>query len=200
MIKHYKKILILLGILFLLRIIFPKVINAQVVVPSVVTNDATVTPTSITMNGEIINCGGAPYCDGIGFMWDTVSHPSCSGYDNTWTWVDEPPYWGIGPFSYMWINPGVTYYYRAEARNSAGWGCGSEKSTAANVIDIGLRVYDGTQPVAIAAEPTGTLTSPLRIAKNGVIYGVALVNPGDPNDSGVRIQTSSGIKALRRYP
>lgn len=66
--------------------------------------------------------------------------------------------------------------------------------------DIGLRVFDGTETIAIAAEPTGTLTSPLRIAKNGTIYGIVLVDPGDLNDSGVRIQTSSGIKALRKYP
>ncbi len=65
--------------------------------------------------------------------------------------------------------------------------------------DIGLRVYNGTQVVAIAAEPAGTLTSPLRIAKNGAIYGIVLVDPGDPNDSGLRIQTNSGIKALRKY-
>ncbi len=65
--------------------------------------------------------------------------------------------------------------------------------------DIGLRVYNGAQIVAIAAEPAGTLTSRLRIAKNGVIYGIVLVDPGDPNDSGLRIQTSSGIKGLRKY-
>ena len=65
--------------------------------------------------------------------------------------------------------------------------------------DIGLRVYNGTQIVAIAAEPAGTLTSALRIAKNGAIYGIVLVDPGDANDSGLRIQTSSGIKGLRKY-
>jgi len=66
--------------------------------------------------------------------------------------------------------------------------------------DIGLRVFDGTQTVSIAVEPLGTLTSPLRIAKDGVIYGIALVDVGDPNESGIRIRTSSGIKALRKYP
>jgi len=65
--------------------------------------------------------------------------------------------------------------------------------------DIGLRVYNGTEIVYIAAEPAGTLTSFLRIAKNGVIHGIVLVDPGDANDSGLRIQTSSGIKALRKY-
>lgn len=63
--------------------------------------------------------------------------------------------------------------------------------------DIGLRVQTPTGIVSIAAE-IGAPTSPLRIAKSGVIYGIALVDPGDPNDSGVRIQTSSGIKALRK--
>ncbi len=43
------------------------------------------------------------------------------------------------------------------------------------------------------------MKSPLRIAKDGKNYGIALVNPGDPMDSGFRIQTSSGIKALRLY-
>jgi len=67
-------------------------------------------------------------------------------------------------------------------------------------IDIGLRVYNGTEIVKIAGEPLGTLTSPLRIEKNGNIYGIVLVDLGDPNESGVRIQTSSGIKGLRKYP
>ena len=64
--------------------------------------------------------------------------------------------------------------------------------------DIGLRVYNGNETIGISAAPLGTLTSPLRIAKDGNIYGIVLVEPGDINDSGVRIQTSSGIKALRR--
>lgn len=64
--------------------------------------------------------------------------------------------------------------------------------------DIGLRVFDGTDIVAIAAE-NGTATSPLRIAKGGVVYGIVLVNPGDANDSGIRIRLASGeTKALRK--
>ncbi len=64
--------------------------------------------------------------------------------------------------------------------------------------DIGLRYYDGHNIVKIAAEPKGTLNSPLRIAKNGDIYGIMLVDPDDPCASGIRIKTSSGIKALRK--
>lgn len=63
--------------------------------------------------------------------------------------------------------------------------------------DIGLRVFDGTKIVSITVEDTGTLTSPLRIAKNGTIYGIILVDPSDPCASKIRIQTSLGTKALR---
>ncbi|MBN2138344.1 MAG: hypothetical protein JW720_11100 [Sedimentisphaerales bacterium] len=65
-------------------------------------------------------------------------------------------------------------------------------------IDIGLRIYDGTEIISIACEPEGTLTSPLRIAKDGVIYGVVLVPPSDPTASKVMIETSSGVKAIMK--
>ncbi len=64
-------------------------------------------------------------------------------------------------------------------------------------IDIGLRVYDGNATRTICAEP-GAPTSPLRIAKNGTTYGIVLVDPGNANASRVRIETSSGTKALKR--
>lgn len=67
-------------------------------------------------------------------------------------------------------------------------------------IDIGVRVYDGTQVVAIACEPDTSVTSSLRISRNGRTYGVVLVDPTDSNASKVRVQTKSGIKALRKYP
>lgn len=66
-------------------------------------------------------------------------------------------------------------------------------------VDIGLRAYDGAGIVKIACEPTGILTSPLRISKNGTTYAITLVDPTDPNASKIRIKTSSGIKALRKY-
>jgi hypothetical protein len=66
-------------------------------------------------------------------------------------------------------------------------------------VDIGLRVYDGTEIISIACEPQGTLTSPLRIARNGVIYGIVLVPTDDPSATGIKINTSSGIKAIRKY-
>ncbi len=67
-------------------------------------------------------------------------------------------------------------------------------------IDCGLRISNGSNVLAFACEPSGALTSQLRIYKNGTTYGVVLVDPSDPNASGVRIPTSSGVKALRKYP
>ena len=63
-------------------------------------------------------------------------------------------------------------------------------------LDIGLRIYDGSKIVSIAVE--STLSSPLRIAKNGKIYSVALVDVNDSKASNIRVKTSSGIKALRK--
>lgn len=64
-------------------------------------------------------------------------------------------------------------------------------------IDIGLRVFDGNQNWAIAAE-WSTDVSPLRIAKNTTVYRIALVDPIDPQATRVRIKTDSGVKALRK--
>ncbi len=65
-------------------------------------------------------------------------------------------------------------------------------------VDCGIRVYDGTSNVIPACEPTGTVTSPLRVFNGSDTYGVVLVDPSDSAASNVRIQTSSGVKALRK--
>ena len=65
--------------------------------------------------------------------------------------------------------------------------------------DIGLRIYDGTSNITIAAE-VGTLTSALRIAKGGTNYGVILVDTNSANASRIRIRTSAGIKSLEKLP
>ena len=67
-------------------------------------------------------------------------------------------------------------------------------------VDSGLRIYNGKKTVFIAGQKPGSVTSPLRIKEGSGIYGLVLVNPGDPTDSGVRIKTSSGIKALGDCP
>jgi len=72
-------------------------------------------------------------------------------------------------------------------------------STAPSYVDCGFRIPTGAQTITIACEPSGTLTSPLRIRKGDTTYGIVLVPTTDANASSIRIQTSSGIKALRKY-
>lgn len=80
----------------------------------------------------------------------------------------------------------------------------ANKADALSFIDIGFRVNQGTQAVPdiqkIAIEdPTGAVSSPLMLAKNGTKYHVALVDPSDPLATKVRIKLASGvIKALRK--
>jgi len=66
--------------------------------------------------------------------------------------------------------------------------------------DIGLRVHDGSGIIRVAAEPAGTLTSPMRIARNGTIYGIVLTDPGASDASRIRVNTSSGVKAWAKLP
>lgn len=79
------------------------------------------------------------------------------------------------------------------------------KVGALSFIDIGLKVNQGTQSVPdiqkIAIEdPSGTLSSPLMIAKGSTKYHVALVDPSDPFATKVHIRLASGItKALRKF-
>jgi hypothetical protein len=65
-------------------------------------------------------------------------------------------------------------------------------------VDIGLKAYDGTGVIKIACEPTEILTSPLRIHKNGITYGIILVDPADNRASKFRIKTNYGVKALAK--
>jgi len=165
--------------------------------PTVVTNAANnITDTTATLNGSITNTGGENAIE-RGFEWGTSS----GVYPSNWTSLGS---YGTGAFSrgIASLAPSTTYYFRAKAKNSAGWGYGAEiffttNASAVLYQDIGLRVQTPSGIVSIAAEMSVD-DSPLRIAKEGTVYGIALVNPGDPDDSGVRIQTASGLKALRK--
>jgi hypothetical protein len=67
-------------------------------------------------------------------------------------------------------------------------------------MDAGLRAHDGTGAIGLACEPPGQQTSPIRINKNGINYGIMLVATNAPNASKFRVQTSSGAKALQKLP
>lgn len=73
-------------------------------------------------------------------------------------------------------------------------------ATGAPYVDSGLRVHKGNQNYSIAAEAGMTPVSPIRISKSGKTLGLVLVDVGDPNATPARMQTKSGIKALRSYP
>ncbi|PIR45119.1 MAG: hypothetical protein COV10_01175 [Candidatus Vogelbacteria bacterium CG10_big_fil_rev_8_21_14_0_10_51_16] len=70
---------------------------------------------------------------------------------------------------------------------------------ASSFVDIGLRIKEAGGVAAVAAEPLGTLTSPLRIAKGGSIYGLRLVSLTDPDALAFRVRVGGEAKALARF-
>ncbi|OGR41574.1 MAG: hypothetical protein A2X28_06135 [Elusimicrobia bacterium GWA2_56_46] len=74
-------------------------------------------------------------------------------------------------------------------------------STIGGIAACGLKYYDGTQIVTLACESAcDAPTSKLRFFKEGVIYGLPLVDIADPNASTLRINVPAGIKAIRKFP
>ncbi len=70
-------------------------------------------------------------------------------------------------------------------------------------IDIGLRMFDGSRTNKIACERPGlggSLTSPLRIARNGTNYGILLVDTNATDASRIQVRTASGVKAWKKLP
>lgn len=94
---------------------------------------------------------------------------------------------------------GISHYVIRLYYGSSSYNTRIENFAYTPVVDCGLRVYDGTQTISIACEDPASVSSPLRIAKNGNIYGIVLVDTTDPNASKIRIKTSSGIKALKKF-
>jgi len=116
-------------------------------------------------------------------IWSRTSDPS--GYSDiaNGVAVDSSGVYVVGHDSV----PG-NYQWRIEKRQITAY------------IDCGLRIRNGIQTIFIACEPAGTLTSPLWIRKGATTYGIPLVGTSDSSASAIRINTSSGIKALRKYP
>jgi len=84
--------------------------------------------------------------------------------------------------------------------NASSQCCGDDTDTTTDedcYQDVGLRYYDGSSVVKLAVERLQS--SALRIAKNGVIYNVSLVATTHATASTIRIQTSAGVKAIRKY-
>lgn len=64
-------------------------------------------------------------------------------------------------------------------------------------FDCGLRIFNGSKTIVPACE-CGSTISPLRIAVDGNIYGIVLVNPTNTYASDITINTPSGLKAIRK--
>ncbi|MGC9314344.1 MAG: hypothetical protein ACP5G4_01815 [bacterium] len=156
---------------------------------------ATFTDTSITSAGDddiFVTCYDSDgdvqyvkYAGGTTQGWGKGIKIGSDGYAYTTGTI-----WGVS----------VTFYFDTHtlvAQRNGAW-TSRLSPWEPPYIDIGLRIYDGTSNVAIACEP-GTPTSRLRIAEDGTVYGIVLVDPSDPSASRIRIQTPDGIKALREY-
>ncbi len=92
--------------------------------PTVTTSAATsIEETTATGNGNITATNGEN-ADERGVEWGTAGG---GPYPNS---VTESGNYGTGAFTknIITLDPGTTYYYRAKAHNSAGWGYGSEQN------------------------------------------------------------------------
>jgi hypothetical protein len=99
-------------------------------VPTVTTQAATdISAISATGHGTIVDTGGENVLE-RGVEWGEVSG---GPYLDSAT---QEGSFGTGVFTQEMNNldPGKTYYYRAKARNSAGWGYGGEQNFATNQL------------------------------------------------------------------
>jgi len=124
---------------------------------------------------------------------DSVMLEATTWTFNRYTWYNT---FCISPGDTISGTEGRTYYGSSSYNTRIE---GFSYTPAPTYVDCGLRIRTGTLTLAIACEPAGTLTSPLRILKGGSTYGIVLVATTDANASPLRIQTSSGVKALRKY-
>ena len=103
--------------------------------PTVTTQSASsVTATGATLNGNITNWGGENSTI-QGFAWGTTSNSTTPGSGQSPPATYSSNYsasgsFGNGTFSYSGgtFSSGTTYYYRAYAKNTGGWGWSSEQS------------------------------------------------------------------------
>ncbi len=107
-----------------------------------------------------------------------------------------------GTYATYYCNSECVNYYGGVAGNNPG-NNGSitvQKTTVISTfIDIGLRIKQSDGVKIIAIEPSTSASSPLKIAKNGMIYSIALVDPNTADASKIIIKTATGPKALRIY-
>jgi len=135
-------------------------VEAPTVTTQAVTDIGKLTATG---NGKIINTGGEN-CDKRGICWNTTGNPTVSDSKS-----EQTGSFGTGAFSRSMtgLSRDQTYYVRAYAHNSAGYGYGEQVSFKTKYAI--LKVYNGSSWVPAKLKVyTGDWTSkPLKIYVNG---------------------------------
>jgi hypothetical protein len=103
------------------------------------------------------------------------------------------------------ISLGQILYYRVRAKYGASvFSAYSNEAVISYSRDnIELRVWNNGAYFSVVGEPEGIVTSPLRLSRNGTIFGIVLVDPNSPDASPVRIKlpdAMGGVRALMKYP
>ena len=154
--------------------------------PSVSTNDADqISDTTARLNGEITALNGENASE-RGFDWDIDSG---TPYANSWT---EAGSYGVGSFNTTTaIELGKTYYFRAKAKNSVGWGYGAEKSfTIRPAPPTGVSATDGTYKDKVTVtwtKPSGA--TGYRVYRDDVQVGGDLGDVSSYDDTGAAAPT-----------
>jgi hypothetical protein len=95
------------------------------------------------------------------------------------------------------LSANTTYHWSVQTWDTHSLASGYSADALFIILDIGLRVYDGTQTIKIATDYVGP-SYKLRISKGGTTYGIILVDPADPSASKIRVRTSTGVMALKK--
>jgi len=165
--------------------------------PIVITLPATdITSSQATLNGSIDATGGENASE-RGFDWGTGPY---NAPGSPWT---ETGSFGTGNFSHQIteLTPGTTYFFRAKARNSAGWDYGDELSfTTSPAFDFSLSVSPTSGTVSPGNQITTTITATLisgttqivSFSASGLPAGAnASFNPGNCNPTCTSTMTIS---------
>jgi hypothetical protein len=134
---------------------------------------------------------GAVFADGVGVSTGaaTVTGAATAHTD------------GVGASSGTGTATGTSTTSVSSTASASGTSVASASSDAFPIQFFGLKAYYGAAVhdlclVATANAPTG-MGGAIRINKNGVFYAIYLVEISDINATPIRIQTSTGIKAIR---
>ncbi len=131
--------------------------------PGVQTNDPTnIDKSSATLNGTILENGGAAITE-YGFYWGTSATPT------TKVIVGAGNITGAISFILSGLNPGMTYYFKAYATNSADTGYGLVKSFTTTGSGGSQTIL--TAPVVQAA-PGSASQIPIKLTSQGNVSGL----------------------------